>query len=161
MPKRSKMIIVLAVVCCMLFGSIPVSAADELLGTVVDGSLLTDGTEADYTVTPKARGTYLSNGTGGLSLTAYRTLYMHGDTSCYQYVDEVNVKLYLQRLENGTWKTVHTLGPKSAYNNYYVSNSKTYSVAGGYYYRVYGGHGAIEGSKSEALTSYSSGFWVE
>lgn len=161
MRKRSKIIIALAIICCMLFGSIPVSAADELLGTVVDGSLLTDGREVNYTITPKARGTYLSNGTGGLSLTAYRTLYMHGDTSCYQYVDKVKVTLYLQRLVNGTWTTVATLGPKTAYNDYYVSNSKSYSVAGGYYYRVYGGHGAIEGSKSEALTSYSDGFWVE
>lgn len=161
MRKRSKMVIMLVMVYCMLFGSVPVSAADELLGTVVDGSLLTDDTEVSYTVTPKARGTYLSNGTGGLTLTAYRTLYMYGDTSCYQSVDKVKVTLYLQRLENGKWTTVSTLGPKTAYNNYYVSTNNSYSVAGGYYYRVYGGHSAIEGSKTEALTSYSSGFWVE
>lgn len=161
MRKRSRIIVALTVVCCMLFGSMPVSAADELLGTVVDGSLLTDDTEVDYTINPKARGTFLSNGTGGLTLTAYRTLYMYGDTSCYQFVDKVKVTLYLQRLENGKWITVSTLGPKTAYNNYYVSTNKSYSVAGGYYYRVYGGHSAIEGSKSEALTSYSDGFWVE
>lgn len=161
MRKRSKIIIALAVVCCMLFGSISVSAADELLGTVVDGSLLTDDTEVSYTVTPKARGIYLADGAGRLSLTAYRTLSMFGSTSCYQSVDKVKVTLYLQRLVNGTWTTVATLGPKTAYNDYYVSNSKSYSVAGGYYYRVYGGHGAIEGSKSEALTSFSNGFWVE
>lgn len=161
MRKRSKIIITLVVICCILFVSIPAYAADELLGTVVGGSLLTDDTEVSYTITPKARGIYLADGHGSLTLTAYRTLGMSGSTSCYQYVDEVNVKLYLQRLVNGTWTTVATLGPKTAYNDYYVSNSKSYSVAGGYYYRVYGGHGAIEGSKSEALTSYSDGFWVE
>lgn len=161
MRKRSKMIITLMMLCCMVFGSIHVSAADELLGTVVDGSLLTDDTEVSFTVTPKARGTYLSNGTGSLSLAAYRTLSMSGSTSCYQSVDKVKVTLYLQRLVNGTWTNVYTLGPKTAYNNYYVYNSNSYSVAGGYYYRVYGGHSAIEGSTSEALTSYSDGFWVE
>lgn len=161
MRKRLKMVIMLVMVCCMLFGSISVSAADELLGTVVDGSLLTDSTEVHYTVTPKARGVYLADGEGNLSLAAYRTLSMFGSTSCYQYVDKVKVTLYLQRLENGTWTTVSTLGPRTAYNDYYVSNSNSYSVAGGYYYRVYGGHSAIEGSKSEALTSYSDGFWVE
>lgn len=151
----------LVLTCCMIFGSISVSAADELLGTVVDGSLLTNGTEASYTVLPKARGTYLSHGTGGLHLSAYRTLRMNGDTTCYQSVDKVKVTLYLQRLVNGSWVTVNTLGPKTAYNHYYVSNSNTYSVAGGYYYRVYGGHSCIEGSKSEAQTSYSNGFWVD
>ena len=161
MRKRLKLLLMLVLTCCMVFGSLTASAADSLLGTVVDGSLLTDGTEADYTVTPKARGTYLSNGTGSLSLTAYRTLRMSGDTGCYQTVDEVKVTLYLQRLVNGSWVNVYTLGPKTAYNNYYVSNSKTYSVSGGYYYRVYGGHSCIEGSVSEAQTSYSNGFWVD
>lgn len=161
MRKRSKMIITLMMLCCMVFSSISASAADELLGTVVDGSLLTDDTEVSFTVTPKARGAYLASGNGGLSLTAYRTLYMYGDTSCYQSVDKVKVTLYLQRLVNGTWTTVATLGPKTAYNTYYVSTGNTYSVSGGYYYRVYGGHSAIEGSKSEALTSFSNGFWVE
>lgn len=161
MRRRSKMIITLMMLCCMVFSSLHVSAADELLGTVVDGSLLTDDTEVSFTVTPKARGTYLSNGSGRLSLTAYRTLNMFGSTTCYQSVDKVKVTLYLQRLVNGTWTTVSTLGPATAYNTYYVSNSNTYSVAGGYYYRVYGGHGAIEGSTSEAMTSFSNGFWVE
>ena len=161
MRRRSKMIITLMMLCCMVFSSIPVLAADELLGTVVDGSLLTDDTEVSFTVTPKARGTYLSSGTGNLRLSAYRTLSLSGSTSCYQAVDKVKVTLYLQRLVNGSWTTVSTLGPKTAYNDYYVYNSNSYSVSGGYYYRVYGGHSAIEGSTSEALTSYSDGFWVE
>lgn len=161
MKRRCKAIVALMLACCMLFGSIPAAAADELLGTVVDGSLLTDDTEASYSVVPKARGKYLASGSGGLSLTAYRKLYMSGDTSSYQSVDKIKVTLHLQRLVNGSWVTVYTLGPKTAYNTYYVSNSNTYSVAGGYYYRVYGGHTVIENGASEAHTSYSNGFWVE
>lgn len=161
MKKKLKYALPMLLLFCMLFGVIQVSAADELLGTVVDGSLLTDGTEADYTVTPKARGSYLASGNGNLKLSAYRTLYMSGSTSCYQSVDKVKVTLYLQRLVNGSWVTVQTLGPATGYNTYYVSNNNTYSVAGGYYYRVYGGHTAIEGSTSEAMTSFSNGFWVE
>lgn len=162
MKRRCKVAATLTLVCCMLFGSIPVAAADELLGTVVDGSLLTDGTEdVTYTTESKARGTYLASGSGRLSLSSYRKLYMSGDTSSYQSVDKIKVTLYLQRLENGQWVTVYTLGPKTAYNNYYVSAGNTYSVAGGHYYRVYGGHGIIKGSTSEAQTSYSNGFWVD
>lgn len=161
MRKKLKYVIPMIMMLCMMFASLHVSAADELLGTVVDGSLLTDGTEADYTVTPKARGSYLASGNGNLKLSAYRTLYMSGSTSCYQSVDKVKVTLHLQRLVNGSWVTVSSLGPATGYNTYYVSNNNTYSVAGGYYYRVYGGHTAIEGSTSEAMTSFSNGFWVE
>ena len=159
--KRRCKVVVLTLVCCMLFGAIPVAAADERLGTVVDGSLLTDDTEVAYSVLPKARGTYLASGSGGLSLSAYRKLYMYGDTTSYKTVDKIKVHLYLQRLENGSWVTVYNLGPKTAYNNYYVSAGQTYSVAGGHYYRVYGGHTIIHGSTTESQTSYSNGFWVE
>lgn len=161
MKRWCKRIMALTFVCCMLFGSIPAAAADELLGTVVDGSLLTDDTEVTYEILPKARGTYLASGSGDLTLTAYRKLYMSGDTSSYKSVDKIKVHLYLQRLENGNWVTVYTLGPKTAYDTYYVSAGQTYSVAGGHYYRVSGGHTIIKGSTTESQTSYSNGFWVE
>lgn len=160
MRKRLKYVVPMLLLC-MFFGTCHVYAADELLGTVVDGSLLTDETEVTYDVMSKARGKYLACGTGGLSLQGTRRLYMSGSTSAYQYVDKVKVTLYLQQLKNGNWVTVQILGPKTANNDYYVSNNKYYSVTGGYYYRVYGGHTVIEGNENEALTSYSNGFWVD
>lgn len=161
MKRRCKIAATLTLVCCMVFGSIPAFAADERLGTVVDGSLLTEGIEVACTTESMARGKYLVSGSGRLSLSSYRKLYMSGDTSSIEAVDKIKVKLYLQRLEGESWKTVYTLGPKTAYNTYYVSAGNTYSVAGGHYYRVYGGHTAIKGSTSEAQTSYSNGFWVD
>lgn len=161
MRKRLKYVLPMLMLLCMLFGTCHVFAADELLGTVVDGSLLTDGTEAEYTITPKARGAFLSYGTGSLTQTGTRQLYMSGTTVAYQAVDKIKVTLHLQRLVNGTWVNVATLDTKTAYNDYYVSNSRYYSVSGGYYYRVYGGHSIIESGTSEALTSYSNGFWVD
>lgn len=161
MKRRCKIAAALTLVCCMVFGSIPAAAADERLGTVVDGSLLTDGTEVTCITENMARGTYLASGSGSLSLTAYRKLYMSGDTSSHKAVDKIKVHLYLQRLEGDEWRTVYTLGPKTAYNTYYVSAGNTYSVAGGHYYRVSGAHTAIKGSVSEAQTSYSNGFWVD
>lgn len=161
MKRRCKIVAALTLVCCMVFGSISVSAADERLGTVVDGSLLTDETEVTCSTRTMSRGKYLASGSGRLSLSSYRKLYMSGDTSSLETVDKIKVKLYLQRLEGDEWRTVYTLGPKTAYNTYYVSAGNTYSVAGGHYYRVSGGHTAIKGSTSEALTSYSNGFWVD
>lgn len=160
MKQFKKLVLPLLLMCCFLMSTLQVAAADELLGTVVDGSVLTEEMEAETTVYPRQRGSYLSSGSGHIVLAGTGKVTISGSTSAYQIVDTVKLTLYLQRLENGQWVPVATLGPKAVYNTNYVSNSKTYSVARGYYYRVYGGHTAIEGSKSEALTSYTNGVWV-
>ena len=160
MRKLKSFIKFLLVVACFTATTMTAFAADERLGTVVDGSLLIDGTEATGTFYPKARGSILASGTGNIAIVGSRTVKVSGDTTAYQTVSEVKVTLHLQRLEGGSWVPVCTLGPKTNYNSYYVSNSNTYSVAGGYYYRVYGGHTAINGSKAESGTSYTDGVWV-
>lgn len=160
MKRRSRIITVILFLTCMLLGSMHVSAADDRLGTIVDGSLLTDNLEAETTVYPLARGTYLSSGTGGLTIKGARSVRISGSTNAYQNVDEITVTLHLQRLEGNKWVNVTTLGPKTAYNTYTVSNANTYSVTGGYYYRVYGGHSVIEGGRNEAVPSYTDGVWV-
>ena len=137
-----------------------VYAADQLLGTVVDGSVLTDDAEAEDIVTPLQRGSYLSNGTAYITIAGTGSVTISGTTSAYQNVDQIKVTLYLQRLEGGSWVTIATLGPKTKYNTNYVSNSKTYSVTRGYYYRVTGGHTAIEGSTAESLVSSTDGIKV-
>lgn len=160
MKQLKKLVLPLLLICCFLMSTMQVAAADELLGTVVDGSVLTEEMEAETTVYPRQRGSYLSSGSGHIVLAGTGKVTISGSTSAYQTVDTVKLTLYLQRLVNGQWVTVATLGPKAVYNTNYVSNSKTYSVARGYYYRVYGGHTAIEGSTSEALTSYTNALWV-
>lgn len=160
MKQLKKLVLPLLLICCFLMNVLQVAAADELLGTVVDGSVLTNESEAESTVYPRQRGSYLSNGTAYITIAGTGSVTISGTTSAYQNVDEIKVTLYLQRLVNGNWVHVTTLGPKTKYNTNYVSNSKTYSVARGYYYRVSGGHTAIEGSKSEALTSATDGVWV-
>lgn len=160
MKRVRRLIAPFLLLFCVIMGSIYVSAADELLGTVVDGSLLTNETEAESIVYPRARGSFLSSGTEYISIAGPRSVTVSGSTTAYMTVDKVRVTLYLQRLENGSWEHVTTLGPKTAYNDYYVSNSNTYSVKGGYYYRVYGGHTAIKGGSPESLTSFTNGVWV-
>lgn len=159
MRKRVKLLM-LAVVFCLAFSGITVSAADDRLGTVVDGSLLTDGSEVTFSVSPKARGVFLASGSGGLSIAGSRYLYMTGDTCCYNSVDKLSVTLYLQRLEGNSWVHVATIS-KTAYNTYYVTRDSYKTVTGGYYYRLYGGHAAIDNGTSEALTSYTDGLWVD
>lgn len=160
MKQLKKLVLPLLLMCCFLMSTLQVAAADELLGTVVDGSVLTDESEAESIVYPRQRGSYLSSGSGRVTIAGTGSVTVSGSTSAYQTVDTIKVTLYLQRLENGQWVHVTTLGPRAKYNTNYVSNSKTYSVARGYYYRVYGGHTVIENGSSEALTSYTNGVWV-
>lgn len=159
--RKGQKILLLVMFACLIFSGITVSAADDRLGTVVDGSLLTDGNEVTFTVSPKARGAFLASGTGTLTIAGSRYLQMTGRTTCYNTVDEVNVGLVLQRLEGNSWVHVYTLPTGYAYNAYTVSKSGYKTVTGGYYYRIYGGHAAIYNGTSEALTSYTNGLWVD
>jgi hypothetical protein len=145
---------------CFIFGVLNVQAADDLLGTVVDGSVLTDQLEAESIIYPLMRGSYLSSGSGHILIAGTGSVKITGSTSAYQTVDEVSVTLHLQQLKNGNWVHVTTLGPKKAYNASYVSNSRTYSVTRGYYYRVTGTHVAIKDDVAEALSSYTDGVYV-
>lgn len=163
MKKIRRSILPVVMLFCMVFGTFHVSAADDyhqLLGTVVDGSLLTDGTESDGFAYPWARGSLLSSGSGYISIAGKRKVTVSGSTSAYRTVDRVTVTLHLQKLKNGSWVHVATLGPRNAYNTSYVSNGKTYSVEGGYFYRVTGGHTAIKGGTPESITSFTDGVWV-
>lgn len=159
--RKVKLLFLSLIVSCIFLNSISAMAADERLGTVVDGSLLTDDSEAEGTTVPISRGTYLGYGSGGLTIISRRTVNVSGSTTCNRTSDQVKVTLHLQRLVGNSWVTVQTLGPKIAYNTYYVSNSQNYSVSGGYYYRVLGTHTAIKGSTTETTASYSSGIWVD
>lgn len=152
------------VLVLLVFGlaltALPVCAADELLGTVVDGSLLTDDSYAEGYAYPRLRGSILSYGSGSVAIEGTRRVRISGTTTAYKNVSQVQVTMFLQRLKNGSWVHVLTLGPKIKYNTNYVSNTTVYSVAGGYYYRAQGAHTAINGSTTESSASTSNGIWV-
>lgn len=157
---KRKIMILLAV--CLLLTAITVQAADENLGLVVDGSLMTELTEVSGSteVSNLARGTYLGTGSAKLSNNGNHVLNVWGNTTCNKTCDEVKVTLHLQRYKNGSWSNVTTLDTKVAYNDHYVSNSKNVTVTGGYYYRISGSHTAIKGSVVETTTSVTDGMWV-
>lgn len=159
--KIVKKIFVLTLIfTCILSNIVSVEAADEKLGTVVDGSVLTDKTEVSGNTLSLARGTYLGYGSATLTNKGNKVLNVSGFTSCYQTCDQVKVTLHLQRLVKGTWTTVTTLDTKIAYNTNYVSNSQNVTVTGGYYYRISGSHVAVKGKKVESTGSSTDGMWV-
>lgn len=160
MRKVKQTAVSVLLLLCFGLMAVPTYAADDRLGTVVGGSLLTDEQEATVTVYPKARGSLLSYGTGSVSIVGKRQVKLGGSTAAYLNVDQIQVKMYLQKLVGSNWAPVLSLGPAIKYNSNYVSTANTYSVTGGYYYRAYGHHAAIENGTTEAMPSYSDGVWV-
>ncbi len=159
--RRIGKMLVLFLVLCMMARANSVQAADERLGTIVDGSLLTEKTEVELHMAPCARGTYLASGSGSLRILDTRYVNVFGRTSCYRVSDQVKVTLYLQCLSGNSWSTICRLGPKTAYNTTYVSNSQNYRLVGRNYYRVCGTHTAIKGDGFESVASYTDGVWIE
>lgn len=160
MKRIKRVVLSLVLLLCLIAGSVNASAADERLGEIVDYSLLTDDSEAGLADYPVPFGINLCSGSGHITIAGTRKVTVAGSTTAYRTCDKVRVTLFLQRLEGNSWVTVKVLGGKTATNAYYVSNSATYSVTGGYYYRVSGGHTAIKGSTTESSTSYTNGIWV-
>lgn len=148
----------LMLLICFVAGTGVVFA--ETSTTVVDGSKLTHELSAEGIAYPKLRGTYLNNGVGRITVTGSRTVMIAGDTIARQNVDSVKVTLHLQRLEGGSWVTIASYGPTVKYNTYHVTATRTYSVSGGYYYRMRGSHTVIEGDKFESAVSATDGIWI-
>ena len=160
MKKIVKMLVASILMLCLLTNGISTLAADSQLGEIIDGSILTDNMSAEYTENSRTKGTYLASGTGSILNLGGRKVQISGSTNCHRISDEVRVTLSLQRLEGGSWVYVNSLSPVSAYNTSRVSTSGTFSVTGGYYYRVHGSHTAKKGNVSETCSSNSDGIWI-
>lgn len=145
-------------IACMGAGAISVSAQEDI--QTVDGSRLTQESFAQEIAYPTLRGKYFGNGGGGITLTGNRTVLLTGNTVARQTVDSVKVTMHLQQLKNGSWVTIASYGPVTKSNTYYVSASRSYSVAGGYYYRMTGSHTVIENGVFESAASATDGIWV-
>ena len=159
MRKRIQLFLApIMLLVCFMANMTFVSA--ESAETIVDGSKLTQELQAEGIAYPTLRGKYFNNGGGNITVTGHRQVMVTGDTVARQNVDSVKVTIHLQRLEGGSWETVASYGPTVKYNTDYVSASRTYSIAGGYYYRMTGSHTVIENGEFESAVSSTNGVWV-
>lgn len=62
--------------------------------------------------------------------------------------------LYLQRKENGVWKTIDTVS--ETFSRYKGKIEETVDVDAGYSYRVKGSYTVYDGSESEHITRYNA-----
>lgn len=160
MKKRIQLFLApIMLLVCFMASMVLVSAAENA-ETVVDGSKLTHELQAEGIAYPTLRGIYFANGGGNITVTGKRTVMVSGETVARQSVDSVKVTLHLQQLKGENWVTIASYGPTVKYNTYYVSASRTYSVTGGYYYRMTGSHTVIENGKFESAASATDGVWV-
>lgn len=156
----------LALICfmvmsCYLTAAIPVAAEDTLDKNVLyDGSALVDGDYAEDTVSILTRGNHLSNGVSSIENKGSRVVAVSGTTTCHRTCDKVICNLYLEQLsDSGNWYT-YKYWQCYTTDAYTYSPTKTYSVEGGHWYRVRGGHSAILNGVTESVSTLTNGIWI-
>ncbi len=164
MKLIKKLLASVLVIISIMSVSMTSLAAEEwkdLLGTVVDGSTLTDNKESTGVAREEgsSRGYYLSNGSSYISDKGNNVVYISGSTIGYRTADELRVDVHLQRLVNGNWETV-AYDYHSEYNTYYAYNGFYITVTPGYFYRTVTNHVAIKGDTVESLTTRTDGLYI-
>jgi hypothetical protein len=78
-----------------------------------------------------------------------------GETVATQSVDDISVKMFLQKWDGSSWSDIASSLVYSTTNFYYIQAGENMLVQTGYYYRTRSEHKVIEGSSIETYVSYS------
>jgi hypothetical protein len=73
--------------------------------------------------------------------------------------DVIRVTITLQEKRDGVWHGVSSKS-RTKENTDLVTASKTYTVSGGHYYRVYATHYAKTGNVESSTTSWTEQVWI-
>lgn len=130
------------------------------LGEMLDGSKLTDEQEAEDTVTPRLRSSFLAQGFVKIVNNGNGVVGIGGSTSCFSDCDVVKLNLYLERTKGDTGFSSYKSFTYVAYNENYLGRSMNYAVEKGYYYRLRGYHYASKGGEAENLGSMTNGIYI-
>lgn len=97
---------------------------------------------------------------GDCSLTnSGRTASYSGYTSSPISEDLISVTLTLMEYRNGTWYAIDSK-TRTLTNASYVSTSDSYTVTGGYYYKVKGSHYSNTDGQITTINSQSATVWI-
>lgn len=165
------MLTAIAMIVSLGSGSLSrVIAADEDLGKIIDGSMLTEDEESealldedtiyyevdddDFGIMPY--GLYLKSGTAAIKNAGSGKITASGTTSAHKSCSlKVTVAVERYSKTTGNWSLV-TSWTATKSSGTYLSTSKTMSVSKGYYYRVHCAHSA----GGEAGRSTTDGIWI-
>ena len=130
------------------------------LGSVVDGSVLTDANEAEDFQQTSLRNSYLYNGFIKITNNGNSVVGIGGSTSCYVTCDVVKLNLYLERSKGDSNFSSYKSFTYTVENDNSLTRSRNYAVEKGYYYRLRGYHYASKDGKAENLISRTNGIYI-
>ncbi len=136
--------------------------ADEpqYLGTVIDGSVLTDQSEAEDLQQCRLRNSYLGQGFVKITNNGNGIVGIGGSTECFVKCDTVRLNLYLERSKGDSNFSSYKSFTYTASNTNFLGRSLNYAVEKGYYYRLRGYHYASKNGKAENLGSRTNGIYI-
>ena len=143
-----------------LNGKIVYAEEPQYLGNVVDGSVLTDGNEAEDLQQTRLRNSYLAQGFIKITNNGNGVVGIGGSTSCYVTCDVVKLNLYLERSKGDSNFSSYKSFTYTTYNDSTLTRSRNYAVEKGYYYRLRGYHYASKDGKAENLGSRTDGIYI-
>lgn len=132
----------------------------QYLGNVVDGSVLTDGNEAEDLQQTRLRNSYLAQGFIKITNNGNGVVGIGGSTSCYVTCDVVKLNLYLERSKGDSNFSSYKSFTYTVYNDNSLTRSRNYAVEKGYYYRLRGYHYASKDGRAENLGSRTNGIYI-
>lgn len=138
--------------------TVEVKATDEV-GTIVDGSILTDQETASDEIYAIGKGTDFYRGGVQISAIDSDTVNLYGFTFANHTCDSVDLYMYLEQYKNGSWST-YGIYQYSDYNISTLSKSRNVTVEPGYYYRVRGYHRTYNDGRQESGSSMTNGIPV-
>lgn len=136
--------------------------ADEpqYLGSIIDGSVLTDQSEAEDLQQTRLRNSYLAQGFVKITNNGNGVVGIGGSTSCFVTCDVVKLNLYLERSKGDSNFSSYKSFTYTANNTHSLTKGLSYAVEKGYYYRLRGYHYASENGKAENLISRTNGIYI-
>ncbi len=143
-----------------LNGKIVYAEEPRYLGSVVDGSVLTDANEAEDFQQTRLRNSYLYNGFIKITNNGNGVVGIGGSTSCYVTCDVVKLNLYLERSKGDSNFSSYKSFTYTVENDNSLTRSRNYAVEKGYYYRLRGYHYASKDGKAENLISRTNGIYI-
>ena len=147
-------------VCILFCGTIN---AEETSLKQVDDSYLTNQEMSEGTTkNDLTRGEYLMDGSCTISKAGIGKIYVYGQTTAHETVDQVEVEIYLDQYnaKEDRWDQIEVF-TKESKDNYYVSFGKRITVKRGTYYRLRSDHYVTKGDKFEQTICFTDGIMID
>lgn len=132
----------------------------QYLGTIIDGSVLTNQSEAEDLQQTRLRNSYLAQGFVKITNNGKGVVGIGGTTTCFVTCDVVKLNLYLERSKGDSNFSSYKSFTYTAYDTNSLGRSMNYAVEKGYYYRLRGYHYASKNGKAENLGSRTDGIYI-